>query len=126
MSHIVKVKLSNDIFWCDDFPCNLNRQCHAKTESTIPQINQPGINLYLFILLLSACNDTQIEGIPTEAQTHCRYLSDCSGLECCFENQFSLGSRRIYFMTRMDCNHLEFQIENKKVQKSLTALTDSK
>lgn len=39
MSHIVKVKLSNDIFWCDDFQCNLKRQCHAKTESTIPQIN---------------------------------------------------------------------------------------
>nr|XP_022295052.1 uncharacterized protein LOC111105175 [Crassostrea virginica] len=77
-----------------------------------------------YIFDLNACTNAQIEGIPAEAQTHCRYLSDCSGIECCMENQFSLGTRRVYSMTRMDCDHLEIQVENKRIQKSLTALTD--
>lgn len=82
--------------------------------------------IYPPILILLACKDTQIEGIPLEAQSDCRYLPDCSGLECCFESKFDLGRRRIYFMARMDCNYFIFQVENKKVQKSLTSLTDSK
>ncbi|XP_062582876.1 uncharacterized protein LOC134244633, partial [Saccostrea cucullata] len=72
----------------------------------------------------AACNETQIEGIPLAMQKYCKYLSDCSGLECCFENEFSLGNRSLYFMVRLDCDHLVFQIENKKVQKSLKALSN--
>ncbi|XP_062576732.1 uncharacterized protein LOC134238620, partial [Saccostrea cucullata] len=70
------------------------------------------------------CDTSKIANIPAEMQKYCKYLPDCSGLECCFESEFDLGNRSIYFMGRLDCNHLIFQIENKKVQKSLGVLSN--
>jgi hypothetical protein len=67
-----------------------------------------------------------IDNIAADGRKHCRYLPECNGIECCFDNAFYLGNRSVYFMLKMDCTNLEFQIESKKIVKSLATLTDSK
>ncbi|XP_062596534.1 uncharacterized protein LOC134257978, partial [Saccostrea cucullata] len=67
----------------------------------------------------SACSSTQINRIPTDGQKYCHYLSNCTGIECCFDSAFYQGNKTIYFKLDIGCENLEFQIESKRVVKSL-------
>lgn len=87
---------------------------------------QANIKWNLFILYCKACAPRTIESVAADGRKHCKHLPDCSGIECCFDNAFYLGNRSIYFMLKMDCTNLEFQIESKKIIKSLATLTDGK
>lgn len=75
-------------------------------------------------LYISVCGNHTVANVTTEGQEHCALLSECDGIECCFDNAFYLGNRSTYFKMRMDCTNLEFQIESKKIIKSLTSLSD--
>lgn len=56
----------------------------------------------------------------------CDALSDCTGVQCCFDTNFELGLRNVYVKIRINCaaNDVEYEIETEKYNKGLATLTD--
>lgn len=99
-----------------------SNECYALslTSSTLESVSNLNLETFYFItLFFKACPDIT-------PGSKCDALSDCSGVECCFDTNFELGARNVYVKIRINCdaNNLEYEIETEKYNKDLATLTD--
>ncbi|KAK3101942.1 hypothetical protein FSP39_007535 [Pinctada imbricata] len=63
--------------------------------------------------------------IPAEAQTFCKFTSDCKGVECCLPTDYIEGTRKTSFIFQvLNCNDkLDFSLERKSTSLALSGIT---